>query len=198
MRTFVTRLFGPRMLLAVLATMLMGALSSVEAAPVSYFATLDGASESPPNASPGTGFTQVDIDAIAHTMHVHVEFLGLLGTNTACHIHGATAVPGTGTAGVATVTPTFTGFPGGVTVGVYDNTFDTTLASSWNAAYITAHGGTPAGAEAALFASIAAGTAYLNLHSTVVPGGEIRGFLGAGGPTPTANSSWGRIKSLYR
>jgi hypothetical protein len=44
-------------------------------------------------------------------------------------------------------------------------------------AFITAHGGTVPGAEAALAASLADGTAYLNIHTTVVPGGEIRGFL---------------------
>ena len=42
---------------------------------------------------------------------------------------------------------------------------------------MTANGGTPASAEAALMASIAAGTAYFNIHSTTFQGGEIRGFL---------------------
>jgi hypothetical protein len=55
--------------------------------------------------------------------------------------------------------------------------FDMTLASTWNPAFVAAHGGTPAGAEAALAAGAAAGEAYLNIHTTVVPGGEIRGFL---------------------
>jgi hypothetical protein len=110
-------------------------------------------------------------------MQVEVTFSGLLGPTTASHIHAATAVPGTGTAGVATTTPYFAGFPIGVTSGSYSNTLDMTLASSYNPAFVTANGGTPASAEAVLLASMLADTAYLNIHTTVVPGGEIRGFL---------------------
>jgi hypothetical protein len=64
-----------------------------------------------------------------------------------------------------------------VTSGTYDTTFDMTLASSYNPSYITSNGGTPASAFAALFAGISAGKGYFNLHSSVYPGGEIRGFL---------------------
>jgi len=35
----------------------------------------------------------------------------------------------------------------------------------------------PSSAEAALLACIAGGDAYLNINTTVNPGGEIRGFL---------------------
>jgi hypothetical protein len=34
-----------------------------------------------------------------------------------------------------------------------------------------------AGAEAALFAGMNSGTAYLNIHTNLFPAGEIRGFL---------------------
>jgi hypothetical protein len=142
-----------------------------------YDANLDGPSESPANASPGTGFAEVDYDNVLHTLTVQVTFSGLLGPTTASHIHSATTVPGTGTAGVATTTPSFSGFPLGVTSGSYSNTLDLTLATSYNPAFVTANGGTTASAEAALIAGINAGEAYLNIHTTVVPGGEIRGFL---------------------
>lgn len=141
--------------------------------------TLNGASEAPPNASPGIGTGVVTFDTLAHTMNVHVDFSGLLGNVTTSHIHCCTAVPGAGTAGVATQTPTFTGFPTGVTAGTYDHTFDMSLASSFNASFITNNGGSAATAEAALIAGALGGRAYLNIHTTEIPAGEIRGFLTA-------------------
>jgi hypothetical protein len=194
MRSNVTRLFG---VLLVVVAALCGA-HSAKAASLVYFATLDGLSESPPNASTGIGSAEVDIDDVAHTMRVIIIFSGLVGTTTASHIHAPTAVAGTGTAGVATTTPTFTGFPLGVTSGLYDHTYDMTQSTSYNASFITANGGTTASAEAALFAAIAAGKAYVNIHSTAFGGGEIRGFLNLGDPTPTTSTTWGRVKQLYR
>lgn len=151
--------------------------SGARATVISYQVILDGPSESPPNFSPGIGSATVDYDNTAHTLKVHVDFSGLLGTSTAAHIHSATASPFTGVAGVATTTPSFSGFPSGVTSGTYDNTLDLTSASSWNPSFVTANGGTTAAAEAALASGFAAGKSYLDIHTTVVPGGEIRGFL---------------------
>lgn len=149
------------------------------ATPIEFTAVLSGAAESPANDSAGTGFADVWYDSAAHTLKVSVTFSGLTGTTTASHIHAATAAPDTGTAGVATQVPTFAGFPLGVTSGSYLNTLDLTLASSFNPAYVTAQGGTVAGAEAALVAAMWAGESYLNIHTTYRPGGEIRGFLAA-------------------
>jgi hypothetical protein len=72
-----------------------------------------------------------------------------------------------------------------VTSGTYANVFDMTLDSSYNPAFITAHGGTAASAFADLLAGIIAGQAYLNIHTQQFPGGEIRGFL-APVPLPAA------------
>jgi hypothetical protein len=182
-----------------LALAMLGVLAGTPlAAPTAYIAHLDGPSESPPNASPGTGYAEVILDPAAHTMSVHITFSGLLAPNTACHIHSATSVPGTGTAGVATTTPTFTGFPGGVTSGTYDHVFDTSLTSSFNGSFVTNNGGTAAAAEAALFLGIDQERAYVNLHSSTFTGGEIRGFLTLDPSTPTRQSTWGRLKALFR
>jgi len=161
---------------------MLGANYKTQADPLSFAAILNGASESPVNTSPATGFAVVTIDTLAHTMRVQVSFSGLTAGNTAAHIHAPLATPFTGTAGVATVTPTFTGFPAGATSGTYDHTFDMTLASSYNPSFVTANGGSVAASEAALFAAIMSpGRSYLNVHSSNFPGGEIRGFLV---PTP--------------
>jgi len=151
------------------------------AGPISYSASLSGPAESPPNASPGVGFANVIYDSTLHTLMLHVTFSGLLGTTTASHIHCCT-LP---TAGVATTTPTFAGFPLGVTSGTYDNTLDLTMASSYNPAFVTASGSITL-AEAALAGGLANGVAYLNIHTSVVPGGEIRGFLTADVPEPAS------------
>jgi hypothetical protein len=179
------------------AALLLAAAVPASATVLHYDCLLSGPAESPPNASPGTGGAEVTIDDVANTMRVQCTFSGLLGTSTACHIHAPTTVALTGTAGVATLTPAFTGFPLGVTSGTLDHTFDLTLTSTYNSPYVTANGGTAAGAEAALLAAIAAGKAYFNIHTTVVPGGEIRGFLKPFDPTPTRTSTWARVKSLY-
>lgn len=147
-----------------------------------FIADLAGPNESPPNASPGTGFAEVTL--LGDTMHVQVTFSGLTAPSTASHIHATTALPFTGTAGVATAVPTFPGFPLGVTAGTYDQTFDMTLASSYNPAFVTANGGSVSASETALFSAIETGHAYLNVHTTNFPAGEIRGFLVLATPEP--------------
>jgi hypothetical protein len=158
------------------AVIAVGLGHAASAAPITFVANLNGPSESPPQNSNGTGFAQVVIDTVTNTMRVDVTFSGLNAGTTASHIHCCTTIPFSGTAGVATTTPTFPNFPLGVTSGSYDQTFDMTLASSYNPAFITAQGSISA-AETALFNGMMSGNDYLNIHTTFAPGGEIRGFL---------------------
>jgi hypothetical protein len=163
--------------LALLTALALLVAPAAQATSIVYTASLSGLNEAPPNASPGTGFATVTFDDSLYTMDVEVTFQGLVGTTTASHIHCCTTTPFSGAAVVATVTPTFTGFPGGVTSGTYSHIFDMTLATSFNSAFVAANGGTAATAFAALMAGAADGKAYLNIHTTFVPSGEIRGFL---------------------
>ncbi len=89
--------------IAVLAFALTASLS--QAATITYVAILDGPSESPANASPGTGLATITVDDIARTIGFDITFSGLLGNTTAAHIHAATTLAGAGTAGVATQRP---------------------------------------------------------------------------------------------
>ncbi len=148
-----------------------------QAAIIQYSAVLSGPNESPPNSSPATGWARVTIDDLLHTLRVEASFSGLLGNSTVAHIHCCTSTALTGTVGVASTTPTFPGFPSGVTSGSYDALFLLTDAGSFNPAFVSNNGGTPASAEVALLAGLAANRAYFNLHTSQFPGGEIRGFL---------------------
>ena len=164
--------------MAIVTSLILSA-SAARGDSISFAANLVGSLEVPPTGSPATGSATVVIDTVANTMLVNVIFSGLGSGTTASHIHCCLASPFlTGiNAGVATAVPTFTGFPLGVTSGTYTHTFDLTAASSYNPAFVTAEGGTVAGAEAALLTGIESGESYLNIHTTNFGGGEIRGFL---------------------
>jgi hypothetical protein len=140
-----------------------------------YLFDMSGIQEFMPNASPGTGSGRVTVDLDLLTMHVEASFSDLIGPTSAAHIHCCDFQPN-GSAGVATQTPSFSGFPLGVTSGTMDHTFDMTLASSYRAAFITANGGTVAGAFNALLTGMDNGDAYFNIHTNSFPGGEILGF----------------------
>ena len=146
------------------------------AIPITFVADLTGANEVPPVASPGTGFAAVVLDPTAQTLQVNATFSGLTSNTSAAHIH-CCAPLGTN-AGVATTVPAFPGFPLGVTSGTYSSVvFDLTQPTIYNPAFVTLEGGTIPLAEAALIAGIQNGQTYLNIHTMINPGGEIRGQL---------------------
>jgi hypothetical protein len=155
---------------------------SAKADTLVFTATLTGSQEVPPTGSPGIGSALVTVDTVTNLMTVNVAFAGLVSPTIASHIHCCT-LPGAN-AMVATTVPTFPGFPLGVTTGTYLMTFDLTLASTYNPAFITAHGGTVASAQAAFIAGMVSGQTYLNIHTSQFPGGEIRGQLLQSVPEP--------------
>jgi len=159
----------------VLAVLMLSAVAKADQ--LVFTTTLTGAQEVPPTGSPGIGSALVTLDTTTNLLTVNVAFAGLGSPTIASHIHCCT--PPGANAMVATTVPTFPGFPLGVTTGTYLMTFDLTLASTYNPAFITAHGGTVAGAQAAFIAGLISGQTYLNIHTSQFPGGEIRGQLQA-------------------
>jgi hypothetical protein len=162
-----------RHLMAALAIALLVATSASHAAIIQYRTTLG------PEAAgaSGTGTVLLTFDSATNLLDFDVTFSGLSGVTTVAHIHCCTAAAGTGTAGVAVTTPSLPGFPVGVSGGTYlYSDLDMLAPASYSAAFITASGGTTAGALSRLLANLDSGKAYFNVHSSTFGGGEIRGF----------------------
>lgn len=165
-----------RWIASALLTATLAAALPVQAHEQVYTAPLLGSSEIPAAATTGHGVATVTMNFDLLTMRVQVTFADLVGTTTASHIHCCTVTPGATNVGVATQTPSFTAFPTGVQAGSYDHTFDMSVASSYNSAFVTANGSV-GNAFNALVAGLNSGNAYLNVHSSSFPGGEIRALL---------------------
>ena len=125
----------------------------------------------------GSGTASLTIDELTNLMAIQVDFQGLSGNTSVSHIHGPTASPFAGNAGVMTTTPTFNGFPTGVKFGTYSTTLNLLLATTYGSAFLTANGNSVPVARNAFLAALASNKAYLNIHTTAFPGGEIRGFF---------------------
>jgi hypothetical protein len=164
--------------LALTAAAAAAAPAFAQSGMTTWKAVAAGALEQPPNASPGSGLTTIDVGDTQ--MFVDLPFRDLAGTTVTAHIHCCTAEAFTG---VAPVAVPFEGFPTGVTSGTYTNAIPLYEQASYDPAFLAAHGGTPQGAASALLDAIAANEAYVNIHTSRYPNGEIRGFLVAA-PVP--------------
>ena len=77
-----TRLVGLVVLVVAAAT-----LTPARADVITYTSLMNGANESPPNGSLGTGTVFADYDNVAHTLRLHGSFSGLGTASTRAHIH---------------------------------------------------------------------------------------------------------------
>src|SRR5262245_54323714 len=121
-----------------LVALVVGTCSAHGAAVVVTTSML-GSKETPPNASTANGAAVVTLQVGDNTLLVSAEFFSLTGgAANAAHIH-CCAAPGV----AAIVAVPLPGFPA-ATSGAYTNSFDLSVAGTYNAAFITAHGGTVA------------------------------------------------------
>jgi outer membrane autotransporter protein len=170
-------------LLSCLAIALAAAPASAQTV---FIADLRGSSENPPVASPASGSALVLFDPAFQTMIVRTTFSGLTTPTVDAHIH--CCAPPTANAIVA-VGFRPTGFPLGVTAGQFSSSFDLNNLATYNPPFVAANGGTAASARTRLISGTQGGLAYVNIHTTRFPGGEIRGQLLTGGDlTPQAYS----------
>jgi hypothetical protein len=143
-----------------------------------YRAVGSGPAESPPNASPGSSMVTIAIGS--SNLMVDLSFRDLVGAASAAHIHCCTADAFTGTSAIAMP---FTDFPTGEHSGSYTMAIPLYEDASYDPGFLSAHGGTATGAATALVDGINANEAYVNIHTSAYPGGEIRGFVVAA-PVP--------------
>ena len=172
-----------RLLLLVAIALLYAPVA--RATPIVLTAVLSGLNEIPAVATPATGLATVTLDPVAQTLQLNVTFSGLTSPDVAAHIHCCLPSPfAQMNVGVATTIPAFPGFPLGVTAGTYTSPiFDLTQPLIYNPAFITLRGGLPQ-AEAALIAGLLNNETYLNIHTALNGGGEIRGILSPAVPVP--------------
>jgi hypothetical protein len=153
-----------------------------------YFFTLNGLSVNPPNSSPGFGFGGGTYDDVAHTLGLGLQFINVTGDVTQAHFHGPTATSGLpdgnppgetfeqAAAAVANVGIAIS-LPGSPQPPSYGALLDMTQTSIYSTEFLTANGGTAAGAEAAFVNLILTGRTYFDIHTSAFPDGEIRGFI---------------------
>ena len=138
--------------------------AAAQAQTLVYTATLSGSNEAPPVLATGAGgFATVTVNVGAQTIDWVVDVYNLPSGVTAGHIH----VGGAGVAG-----PVVVNFV--VNVGQSN---DFRISGSARAADVVARQPQGVNTFEDLAQAIATGHAYVNVHSTVNPGGEIRGQL---------------------
>jgi hypothetical protein len=120
------------------------------AATYSLYASLDGNQEVPINASPGIGAGMLTYDDVANQLNWNITFSGLLAGTTAAHFHGPAAPGAVAGVQIPISLGAFAGARSGTLIGMatLTATQETQLLSDlW----------------------------YINIHTTMFPGGEIRG-----------------------
>ncbi len=136
-------------LLVLAAAAAVAVVGSARADIVVWNITLNSAQEVPPNASTATGTAQVTLDTVTRNVSVTGTYTGTTTSVTAAHIHGL-AGPGVNAGVIVGLTPT------GGTSG--------TISGSGTLSVANANG-------------MLAGNTYINVHTSMFPGGEIRGQI---------------------
>ena len=163
-------------LLATLALLVLGAGAAY--ADTGFSCNLSSVQEVPANASTASGTATFVLNVAQTSLSVNVQFVNLIGTYTASHLHSP------GAAGVNA--PVRFPFVCTTTNGGHNGTFN----GFWNQV------STPTLASGDV-TNLLNQLIYVNIHSTSFPGGEIRGQIEPDQSVPARSTTWGRLKALY-
>ncbi len=157
-------------------------------AATTFTSRLSGLNEIPnANNSAGTGVATAAFFNANNSIRLTGSFQNLTGLTLLGHLHCCSTRAANGAQAIDfTENP---GFQRGVRSGSFDLTYDLLDAATYTAAFLTASGGTALGARNRLFTNFNNELGYFNIHSTVFPGGELRGHL-VSIPEPAA---WGMM-----
>jgi hypothetical protein len=142
--------------------------TGVAAGATLFQATLDESQNVPPTGSGATGFATLILNDAQTEVEYAITYQDLEGVEQASHFHKAP--------------PGENGSP------IHFLPVGTPKLGTWD---LTTHD----------VADLFAGLIYINVHTTLHPGGEIRGNFSesaTGLSAETAQTSWGKIKSLFR
>lgn len=154
-----------------------------------YHTVLSSLNQVPPQESSASGTGELTLASDDNSFSVVIDYAGLSSSIEGAHVHCCASASGNAPIAVAFSLPA-----GNPSTGVITGTYNLTLASTYTSDFLTLAGGTATAARTYFLNGLTSGLAYLNVHSTAFPAGEIRGQLpamAAGGvPEP---SSWAMI-----
>ncbi len=157
--------------LGAFAAITLAATSAVAA--TGFSANLTGTAENPPVSTAASGAATCVLNNAGTQLQISVAFQNLTTAYSASHIHGYAAAGSNASVKF--------GFASVLTNANRNGTFN----GVWN---LTATDAT----------NLLAGLMYVNIHSSTFPGGELRGQLIQDQSVAARNTSWGRMKALYR
>lgn len=135
--------------------LLLGILSAATArADTVYIANLSSAQEVPSNPTSGTGFGTVTLNSAENQILVNLTWQGLTGQTIMGHIHG----------------PALEGVNAPVLIPFWTPTNPLPAAGSFTGSFSV---------SSTVVGYLKAGQLYMNIHTDLYPGGEIRGQLHA-------------------
>ncbi len=162
---------------AAVATIALAAIAATPASATTKFTTnLSSLNQNPPKESNASGTGTLTLATDQNSFTILIDYANLSSAIQGAHVHCCVDAKGNSAVAIAFMVPTEK-----PTSGMITGSYDLTMASTYTSGFLGAYGGTAATARTAFLNGLGGGLAYLNVHSTNFPSGEIRGQLPAAG-----------------